>query len=412
MISWISVDDLLFILWISIMLIIPKEYGIIKGILLLMICFKSLTKILIVKSISKNECVYFLIFIIYYISSLLLGIMSGWKFDLYGDMPLVFYYIITPICVFLLGDLYADKKMVIFKTLVIITSIICVLDTIKLLMLLGVMPNSEIINIFIHLDSDNMLYNELTLRLSNESSLIFLIPLNIMILSSIKEFSKVYRLAILISVVFGCVYAMFSGRRILELGIIFSSFVFVFQQGIFRFSLKKFIKYSVVGIIFISIFSCMFQYINTMTGLIDIKEMIIQTFFEGFTGSGMKVREGYLPSLIDLWSESPLIGNGLNAYGDKIASGINAWSYEVVYLALLGQAGFLGVGILAIGILAVFCNYWNLYSASKNLLERNIYLSVSVASFVFIFAGFTNPQIYYVWFWVIFFIFSKKDEIM
>lgn len=412
MISWIFLDDFLFVLWISIMLIIPKEYGVIKGILLLMICFKSLIKILTVKSISKNECVYFLVFIIYYISSLLLGIMSGWKFDLYGDMPLVFYYVITPICVFLLGYLYADKKMFIFKTLLIITSIICVLDTIKLLMLLGLIPTSDVINIFVHLDSDNMLYNELTLRLSNESSLIFLIPLNIMILSSIKELSPVYRMVIILSVVFGCVYAMFSGRRILELGIIFSAFVFIFKQGIFRFSLKKIIKYLVIGMIFIILFSCMFNYINTMTGLTDIKEMIVRTFLEGFTGSGMKVREGYLPSLIDLWSESPLIGNGLNAYGDKIASGINAWSYEVVYLALLGQAGVLGVGILAIGILAIFCNYWNRYSDSKNLLEQNIYLSVSVASFVFIFAGFSNPQIYYVWFWTIFFIFSKKDEIM
>ena len=411
MISRISMDNVLFIVWIGIMLIIPKEYGILKGSLLLLICLKSLLKIWKIKKLSKNECIYFICFLVYYLFSLFLGIINGWRFDLYDDMPLIFYYIATPICVFLLGYLYADKKKMVLNTLLVVTSVICILDGIRLLMLFGVVQNSEFISMLVHLDSDNMLDNELTLRISNESSLIFLIPLNIMLLSSIRDFPKVYRSAIIVSVVFGCIYAMFSGRRILELGIIFSVLVFCVKQLICRFSLTKFIEYFFIGMIFVILLNYMFDYISLMTGMVDIKDMIVQTFFEGFTGSGMKVREGYLPGLIDLWANSPLIGNGLNAHGDKIASGINAWSYEVVYVALLGQAGVLGIGILLIGILLIFYNYWNIYRDSKSMKKKNIYLSISVASFVFIMAGFSNPQIYYVWFWGLFFIFSKKDEI-
>lgn len=95
------VKKVILFVWLSLMFAIPKEYGLLKGLLLIFICGESLIYIIKLGYINVREFFYFLGFIGYFLLSLFIGIISGWKFDITQDYPLLFYYIFTPVCVFL-----------------------------------------------------------------------------------------------------------------------------------------------------------------------------------------------------------------------------------------------------------------------------------------------------------------------
>lgn len=406
------VKKVILFVWLSLMFAIPKEYGLLKGLLLIFICGESLIYIIKLGYINVREFFYFLGFIGYFLLSLFIGIISGWKFDITQDYPLLFYYIFTPVCVFLFGYLYKDSKIYIIKLCAIITFVITVLDLIRIFMILGMIPHIPLIDFIVRVDSENTLVNELTLRVSNESSLIFLMPLNILLIGAFKKNPHlgIYNFFIIGASILGTIYAMLSGRRILEIGILLSwaiaGFVF-FRQ---RFTVKTLIKGSAFLIVFMIAVTYILGTISSSTNLSNLTDMIINTFFEGFTGAGMQNRQNYIPGLIDLWVQSPIWGNGLNSYGVVLANRETLWSYEVVFLALLGQAGILGVSIVFFGVIMVLKNYYNIYHDTDNLIIKKIYKAIGISSIIFILAGLSNPQVYYVWFWGIFFAFSKREE--
>lgn len=366
------VKKIVLFIWLSLMFVIPKEYGLIKGLLLIFICGGSLIHIIKLGYINAKEFLYFLGFIGYFLLSIFIGIISGWKFDITQDYPLFFYYILTPICVFLFGYLYQENKIYIIKLCVIITFVITILDLIRIFMILGMIPHIPLIDFIVRVDSENTLANELTLRISNESSLIFLVPLNILLIGTFKKNMqmRMYNFFIIGASIFGTIYAMLSGRRILEIGILLSwaivGFVF-FRQ---RFTMKTLVKGSAFLIVFIIAITYILSTISTSTNLSNLPDMIINTFFEGFTGAGMQNRQNYTPGLIDLWIKSPIWGNGLNAYGDVLANRETFWSYEVVFLALLGQAGIMGVAIIFFGVIMVLKNYYNIYHNTDDLIIK------------------------------------------
>lgn len=409
------VKKLLLVIWLGLMFIIPKEYGLIKGILLAAICIVSSFNICEKKYLKVRECMYFIVFISYFLLSIFWGIISGWKFEFTEDYPLFFYYIFTPICVFLFGYLYYPNKKDIVKLCIIFTFFIVSIDLIRVFMILGIIPKWSLIDSFVHVDSEHTLVNELTLRISNESSLIFLLPFNILLLKILNGnkniiVGKSYKILLASSSILGTAYAMLSGRRILEIGILVAWVIVSLEYFRHHFTIGTLIK----GIIFLVFFFIFISYIlgtiSTHSDLLNVSDMIINTFFEGFTGSGMQNRQNYIPGLIDLWSQAPILGNGLNAYGDVLANTVTLWSYEVVFLALLGQAGIVGMGIIFFGIISILLSYRNIYRSTENLLKKYIYKAITISSVIFILAGLSNPQVYYAWFWGIFFVFSKEDE--
>lgn len=407
------VKKLLLFVWLGLMFIIPKEYGLIKGILLAAICIVSSFYICKKKYLKAGECMYFIIFIFYFLLSIFWGIVSGWKFELTEDYPLFFYYIFTPICVFFFGHLYYQNKKNIVKICIIFTFFIVSIDLIRIFMILGIIPKWSLIDFFVHVDSENTLVNELTLRISNESSLIFLLPFNILLLKVLNQnviVGKLYKILLAGSSVLGTAYAMLSGRRILEIGILVAWVIVSLEYFHHRFTIRTLIK----GLIFLAVFFIFISHIlgtiSTNTDLLNVTDMIVNTFFEGFTGAGMQNRQNYISGLIDLWSQAPVLGNGLNAYGDVLANTVTLWSYEVVFLALLGQAGIVGVCIIFFGIISVFLSYRNIYGSTENLLKKSVYRAITISSVIFILAGLSNPQVYYAWFWGIFFAFSKEDK--
>lgn len=409
-----SLKKILLIVWLSMMFVIPKEYGVVKAVVLLIICLIGIYDLARNKYVNKHECIYFSCFIFYFMASLLLGIISGWKFNLVEDYPLFLYYLFTPVGVFLLGNMYCKQKMLICKICIVVTFIITILNIVRIFVILGIISPISILDFLVHVDSENTLSNELTLRISNESSLIFLMPFNILLLSSVLNgdtFTFIYKFCIIGSSILGSIYAMLSGRRILEIGIILAWLFRGFYYLKHSMRYKDFWKGLIFIIIFFSIILYILNKIALNTDMNNIEYMIIDTFFEGFTGAGMKTREGYIPGLIDLWSEAPIFGNGLNAYGTVLANRSNLWSYEVVFLALLGQAGILGILIILIGVCACLKSFYRNYRVSSNQNIKNIYQAMSFSSIIFILAGLTNPQIYYIWFWSLFFTFSKNDEV-
>lgn len=87
------VKKIVLFIWLSLMFVIPKEYGLIKGLLLIFICGGSLIHIIKIGYINAKEFLYFLVFIGYFLLSIFIGIILGWKFDITQDYPLFFYYI-------------------------------------------------------------------------------------------------------------------------------------------------------------------------------------------------------------------------------------------------------------------------------------------------------------------------------
>lgn len=408
-----EIKKTLLLVWLALMFVIPKEYGLAKGFILLCICILSFIYILREKKINIRECGYFFCFIVYFLSSILYGVVSGWKFDITQDYPLFFYYVFTPICVFLFGYLYQNNKIFIVKICICMTAIISFLDLIRIFMILGILPKVGIIDFIVRVDSENTLMNELTLRISNESSLIFLLPLNILFLTLPRDDQRLswkYKIGIVLASVLGSGYAMLSGRRILEIGVLIAWLIVCSKFLLQRFSVASLLKGGIFVGAFLLIISYIFETIASNSDLSNLSDMIINTFFEGFTGAGMQNRQSYIPGLIELWETAPIFGHGLNAYGNVLANWQTLWSYEVVFLALLGQAGIIGVFIILLGVFFVLASYFNIYKSTKSNWIKALYKAMAVASVIFVLAGLSNPQVYYAWFWGIFFTFSKVGE--
>jgi hypothetical protein len=102
-------------------------------------------------------------------------------------------------------------------------------------------------------------------------------------------------------------------------------------------------------------------------------------------------RTGQVQALEDFFWQSPMLGHGLGSYtrADIRGEGDSGkYAYEVQTLALFGQMGVVGMGILGIFILYYYRALWT--TRSLSLPDR---LALGALIVVWLLAGFTNPLI-------------------
>ncbi len=390
--------------WLVLVMGFPRAYTDIKIYGLIFISFIALTEIMVKKiKINIKYMISILFFIVICVSSLLLGVISGYKFNS-DDIPLIQYYIITPICSLLLAMIFynKDRREVLKKSLICIAFGISLYNLLYLLSYNNIIPNFSILQ-FGFLASNEVYENQLAVRMSNEPALIFLMPFLIISLYDLKSYEKKYRILIYFGIIFGCVYAALSGRRALEVVIILSVIYLaglLFKKG----NLKKYIKFILEVLILIIVSYYTLSKMSNILGLENIFQSITKTFFKGFSSNeyGMIKRQGNTSALLSGWMESPftvLFGHGLNSYAqNSIANLTTLWSYEVFYPAFLYQTGVIGMFTLfsiIVGILKT------LNIKIKKQLYSNDYRAIKVAFICILIASGTNPLLYNVWIWAI-----------
>ena len=392
--------------WLFFMIVTSRRFTLFKTILLIILTLVCLLEMLIYnKSFCKKQFIFIVIFVTYFTISLMYGIFREYDWNLKNDFSLIQYYIITPILILILVNIFNNKKRIYFtlNLLKYITLITLILDILKIMSLKGLIPDIDIFNL-IYISSD-VQGKELALRVSNEVSFIFLLPIYIVLFFSKKNNKKEKKIYFLI-ILLGILYSVLSGRKILEI-VVFATLLFMVIKDM-RYLNSKTIKNILA---FISIIVILFLMLNYFSNSLDIENIInkiVKTIMNGLDSNsyGMTKRTNNFEALFLEWFKSPLWGNGLNSYSTvSLASGTTKWAYEIVYVALLSQTGIIGIMLFSFAIFYIVFNLLKYYRKSK----RDIYLAFFMGFLSFIIAGATNPLVYYLWPWLLCFMLCKYD---
>ncbi|RUR38706.1 O-antigen ligase domain-containing protein [Clostridium perfringens] len=392
-------------LWLLFMFMFPSIFQQIKYITLIILIIISFIYIIITKkAISKSLILGILLWLSYSLFSLLWGINNGYKVD----FDLVNIYFITPIVALILSIIVDNKQKLIYlnKMLVIITFMIVVLDFIYILNRVGVLNipgidfNSPIFG------SAVLENNKIEYRITNQSSLIFLLPYNIAIFIS-QEYKNKREKYLLFSTIFlGIIVTLLSGRRTFQfvVALAFILAIIFIKLKIFKFNismrnpciLKKITFF--VFLLILSIFA--YKSLSDFTGIDNLFLSIKKTFLSAFDMSSKSgvIRTTQASLLIDGFKSSPIIGHGINSYLiDYIRSTRTPWSYEWVYIAFLYQSGIIGIAIF---FSLIYCILKKLYYKVKGNRETRAYFfGIFIGFICFIISGSSNPMVYYIWAW-------------
>ena len=413
-VSKLNSRDTLYILiglpWLFLMIMSSRMFSTQKIILVLMLFALTLLEVLFRHiRINKKIFVFVFTFVLYYFVSLAIGIANGYKFSPGTDYPLIQYYMFTPICVMLFNAAFGnteDRRKFVWDILKWMTLLLSVFDVITILTYRqGI---STPLSLFIMVASD-VTDTELALRTSNETSFMFLLPLYLVLLLDGKEKDKKDSVVYAFIEAFGIVYALISGRKMLQLVLLLTAAVI----GVWRLlaakrhgiPLNKLLKRALLIILAIAVFALILSKVTTILNVGNIIQRAYDTLVNGLSSSafGMTKRVSDAKALTELWLESPLWGNGLNAYASSnIANGATRWSYEVVYNALLAQTGIIGIGLLFLAVIYMVRILWIKFKTTGD----SRYFAVLAGFASFIFCGSSNPLVYLIWPWAITLIFG------
>lgn len=349
--------------------------------------------------------------------AVIVTISVGLAYILYGyinvghlDLKLIEMYVLTPFISYLFSFIIKSEKEMnfFFNILMFITLFIVVYDAIYMLGRFGIMPQWLTIETDIA-GSYIMNSNKVEMRITNQSSLMFLLPMMISNFFFYKEKEKVFVYIKITIIILGIITTLVSGRRALQL-VVGMSFVFVFLfKKIFRISdtisLKKIKNIVVFLIVCLLSASILDKVITSIYGIENIFESVKATFLQAFdkTSRGGQLRNMQSIYLVKTWAENPLFGHGIGNYVKEFTrSEKSPWSYEMVYLALLFQTGIFGV-LFYFGLVLEIIKL--IFIKSKQNKENGkifaIFLSILIGFICFFIAGASNPLIFYIWAWVI-----------
>ena len=387
------------------MLIFPSVFQEIKYTsLFFLTIFAIFEWILKKRKIRKGFFISLVIWYLYFSFSLLIGVSNGFKVD----FELVNIYFITPILAVILSSLISNNTRFIYlnRILIFITFCICIFDFIYLLNKVNILSlpfeiNSEIFGSSVLTDE------KVEFRISNQSSLMFLLPYVITIFFSKGYNRKHEQKFILLTIILGVILSLFSGRRALEVVVAISFLLSYllnikikgFGLKIYKSKLRGSIKNILFSLVLIIIF--LINFFPTVKAFDNFTNSIYITFVKAFdpNDESLNVRAEQSIKLYDGWMESPLYGHGLNAHVKSYIRSVDTpWSYEHVYQALLFQTGIIGFGIVFIYIILIIFNLYK-KTSKLNSIENKYILGILVGFVCFIIAGATNPMVYYLWAW-------------
>ena len=400
--------------WIFLMIMSVRLFSDVKMYFLIALLFVLFIDFIVnVKKINKAILAFTFIFITYFFISLIIGIYSGYDFSLTRDISLIENYIALPIIVVLFGKVFnmrPYRKKALWTVIIFITFLLVFLDVIKI-WFFGIGFKTNLLS-FIMIADDYDTSAKLSIRLANEPCMMFLVPIFVFLLfdGSKKRISKIVLYSMIVFL--GITYALISGRKMLEFIILLSLLLTLFYRFFIDESTKKnYFNNLRFIILFPIVVLLLVQFVNMFSVFSNINDILpraIQTFVDGFSSSshGVIKRENNASALINLWSNSPFWGNGLNSYAiDSIASSTTKWSYEVVYIALLAQTGIFGVLLFFIPLIYIVRGLIINYKNEKN----SIYVGIVIGLIAFVICGSTNPLVYFIWPWMISYTFSFES---
>lgn len=399
--------------WLFLMLFTSRMYSEVKVIMLILLMFVCLCEIALKHyRITAKYKRYVVLFVIFSVISLIIGEINGFSFSIESDYSLIQYYILTPICILLFSTVFKyneARKKYLWKILMYFTCALCILDVIRVaLYMIGIDPPFLS---FIMMASGNSTL-ELALRVSNEIALFFLLPIYVYLFINPDSEKKTDKFIYFLIVIFGVVYSVVSGRKMLEV-VVLISFIYsiVYKQG--RFNLSRVFSrtglMSMLGIILlILVLQTFLEQLSAIIGIDDILGKAIETIQNGFSehAEGVVSRKNNTNALIDLWYQSPIWGSGLNSYAaSSIASYATKWSYEVQYIAWLAQTGIIGMVFLFLPVLYIYKRL-----RLKGIQSRdNKYYALMIGFICFVAGGASNPLVYLVWPWSIALIYCENN---
>lgn len=401
--------------WLFLMLFTSRMYTEVKIALLailMTVCFSEIT----IKKINfpRKETGFIIFFMIFCLLSLLWGCIQGYEFEISIDYALVQYYFITPLCILLFSMVFGRdgrRKAVLWDLLKYLTCMLTVLDVIRIVLYVqGIDPPYLQ---FLMMASQGM-EETLTLRISNEIALMFLLPVYVFMVMNPNGLSKKDNVIYIITVVFGIIYSILSGRKMLEIEVAIA-FIFSITFCYGRLSLTKikkalnaktFILFLVVAVLF----GIVEEKLSSIIGIESVTDLAYDTISNGLSrgDNGVEVRVNSSNALFNLWSQSPLWGNGLNSYSElHIANKDTQWSYEIFYHAWLAQTGLIGTVILFIPIMYVIKSLRRVWMITRD----NAYGALLIGFVCFAIGGASNPLLYLVWPWSIVLIYCRKARV-
>lgn len=171
----------------------------------------------------------------------------------------------------------------------------------------------------------------------------------------------------------GMISVVISFSRVL-IFIAFLGFLFYFMHH----SLRRMLKGAVL---FLSLMTAVIP----IVGFETVEKMVQMRLFSSKNSESDEIRSHQIHHLTEELSSKPLLGLGIGGYAQEaIRDRDNRHSYEVQWVALLAQLGFIGILFLILPICFIFMLY-----LQRPL--RSIHLYTATLFGAWLMAGFTNP---------------------
>ncbi|WP_417559374.1 O-antigen ligase family protein [Marinomonas sp.] len=233
------------------------------------------------------------------------------------------------------------------------------------------------------------------------SSLLFFIPF-LMVLSFLRKEGSFF--------LFICFFIMIAlvvvtGRRAIFVSFAFSVLFFAFTYYFFyktkynKISSSKIYFSFIVSFFILGYFVFRFDDFN-----LQVYVNGILTIFDFTSDASNLERTHQFFSLLDGISKNPVFGSGAGAAANYSRSSDQPWAYELSYIALIFQYGFLGFFLYVIGVLYIFFRMLEIVKSKNAPNDLKIFISAFLCGLVsFLVANATNPYLgKFDYMWVIF----------
>lgn len=385
------------------MTIFPNQYLEIKYGLLIGVAFFSIVYAKKKDFLRFKVLGFLLIWYIFFGFSYIYGVLSGFE----SSAVSLRIWFVTPIATLLVSNFIdsPDKYKILDRLIIICSVVIVAWDLLFILSTLGYIPRNDIIDavqsnldFYENVDISDAMH---PFRISNQTSLMFMLPYLITHMTFNKRIGKWRRIFYALIVVVGCIEAAISARRALQIsvfiGIVVVSFFVYYIKG--KKAVISFLKKITMLILMLVCLMIMWIWSNDIN---YFYEWLIESFLEPFKGESDSAMQRTVQAhyLLINWYESPLFGKGLTSYAvDYVRGGSlpTPFSYEWVYLSWLMQIGILGIGIVFSLVIILLYSLYKKYLFTHNVM----FVSMFVGFFCLFLAGSSNPFITSLWIWTL-----------
>lgn len=386
--------------WLLMMIVFSGDFASVKIFFMLILLGLTLIELTQIK-FSYNLRIWCSIFIwlAFCLASYLNGMINGFDFS----FNLFFYFILTPVLCFILASVIDDSRFI-FISKVLVLSLLCIycLSFLYIGFRLGLyhIPQSIVsLNAF---GGTKITDAQLEVRLSSQSSLIFLLPyISVFMFIGSKRFF--YSLLLFL----GFIVVLFSGRRALQIlfffGIMISFYIYVRRDNLSTKRVSLILFYAIGALFFMGVALEVVSYYAELKSPLTTFINTVLLSFDSTEGGGIQ-RHIQSVSLLEYFLSSPLWGHGLNSHTDYIRNLDEPWSYEWVYLALLAQNGLFFFALFLIFLVCILKALLKKSSIVNDSDVSVVLIAIFCGAVCFLIGGASNPMVYFSWFWFLCFI--------